>query len=116
MDYIIRKFDVEIGQLTVEYAGKWVYAVDLPIEDGAFPTGERLEEVIQSVAPVWLLQRQNALAQTPANAEVIQALVQPFSTPVISQEQDAAAREAVLESDRAFITDVVNAILTAKGL
>lgn len=116
MDYVIKSFNEEIGQLTVEYNGQWVYAVDLPIENGAFPVGERLEEVIQGVAPVWLLERKNALAQNPANADVIRALVQATAATEVSQEQEAAAREAILESDRAFITDVVNGILTAKGL
>jgi hypothetical protein len=78
MDYIIRNFDKENGQITVEYAGKWTYAIDLPVEDNAFPVGEKLEEVIQNMAPVWLLERQTALASQPQNADVIEALVQPY--------------------------------------
>jgi hypothetical protein len=77
MQYIIRSFDRNLGQITVEYAGKWTYAIDLPIENGAFPVGDRLEEVIQNVAPNWLAEREVALATMPSNAEVIQALVQP---------------------------------------
>lgn len=91
MDYIIRNFDATNGQITVEYAGKWTYAIDLPIENNAFPVGEKLEEVIQNMAPVWLVARQNLLAATPTNADVIQALVQPIiqeePTPQVSENQ-----------------------------
>jgi hypothetical protein len=78
MQYIIRHFNQEMGQLTVEYAGEWVYAVDLPIENNAFPVGEKLEEVIQNMAPVWQQERKTLLSQAPLNADIIQALVQPY--------------------------------------
>lgn len=78
MDYIIRSFNKENGQITVEYAGKWTYAIDLPVENNAFPIGERLEEIIQSMAPVWLVERQALLSANPQNAEIIEALVQPL--------------------------------------
>jgi len=78
MEYIIRSFDKENGQINVEYAGKWTYAIDLPIENNAFPVGDRLEEIIQGMAPVWLVERQTALASNPQNADVIEALVQPY--------------------------------------
>jgi hypothetical protein len=119
MDYIIRNFDVANGQLTIEYGGKWTYAVDLPIEDGAFPIGDRLEEIIQSMAPVWVEERSNALAQTPANVDAIQALVQPYPVEPIDEsalQSQAARAEEQLESDTTFITQIVNDILAAKGL
>jgi len=119
MDYIIRNFDAINGQLTVEYAGKWTYAVDLPIEGGAFPVGERLEEIIQSMAPVWLVERQNSLANTPANVDVIQTLVQPYPTPDTTELPIHAQTEFEqnqLESDTNFITQIVNDILASKGL
>jgi hypothetical protein len=111
MDYIIRNFDVAKGQLTVEYDGKWTYAVDLPIEDGAFPIGERLEEVIQGMAPIWLTERQAALAGNPANVEVIQALVQP-----LPEENNVTLNDSFVDGDIEFIKDIVNEVLTAKGL
>lgn len=119
MDYIIRRFDAANGQLTVEYGGKWVYAVDLPIENGAFPIGERLEEIIQSMAPVWAEERSNALAQTPGNVDAIQALVQPYPVPEENPEtiqQQEQEQQAQLESDTAFITQIVTDILASKGL
>lgn len=119
MQYIIRNFDVTNGQLTVEYDGKWTYSVDLPIEDGAFPVGERLEEIIQSMAPVWLAERQISLASNPVNTDVIQALVQPYTTPEtteLSIHEQTEFEQNQLESDTNFITQIVNDILASKGL
>lgn len=126
MDYIIRNFNQETGQLNVEYAGKWVYAVDLPIENGEFPTGDKLEEIIQSVAPVWLVEREAALSSTTttnASAAIIAALVQPYpepevvDTPVAAEFQPASVGNSnTMESDIAFIKEVVNEVLAAKGL
>jgi len=109
MEYIIRKFNPEQGQIVVEYAGKWTYAIDLAVEDGNFPTGEKLEEAIQSMAPVWLVERKAALA-TVSNAQEIEALVQPLPPTPTS---DPAV---ISESDVAFITQIVNDILVDKGL
>lgn len=126
MDYIIRNFNQETGQLNVEYGGKWVYAVDLPIENGEFPTGDKLEEIIQSVAPVWLVEREAALSSTTttnASAAIIAALVQPYpepevvDTPVAAEFQPASVGNSnTMESDIAFIKEVVNEVLAAKGL
>jgi hypothetical protein len=119
MDYIIRTFDANSGQITVEYAGKWTYAIDLPIEDGAFPVGERLEEIIQSMAPTWMAEREAVLTQTPANIDVIQALIQPYPVQPVDEsalQAQAARAEEQLESDTTFITQIVNDILAAKGL
>jgi len=114
MDYIIRSFDAKRGQITVEYASKWTYVVDLPVENGAFPIGEKLEQVIQNMAPVWLVEREASLVNTPANVEYIQALVQPL--PSQETEANISIKETIRQSDAAFITEVVNDILTAKGL
>jgi hypothetical protein len=115
MQYIIRNFDESKGQLTVEYANKWTYAVDLPVENGAFPVGEKLEELIQGVAPVWQVERETMLAVTPANAEIIRALVQPLPVQEPS-EVPFSFQETALESDIAFIKEIVNEVLIDKGL
>lgn len=114
MQYIIRNFDVKSGQITVEYGGKWTFGVDLPVENGSFPVGDRLEEIIQSMAPNWLAEREASLASTPANADVIQALVQPL--PAVERIVAPTLSETALESDVEFIKDVINEVLTAKGL
>lgn len=118
MQYIIRSFDAQSGQITVEYDGKWTYAIDLPIEDNQFPTGEKLESIISGMYPAWLVERQTQLAANPANAEIIQALVQPFPQ---QAEQEAPSfmtplNESAMESDVAFISEIVNEVLAAKGL
>jgi hypothetical protein len=101
MEYIIRNFDQTNGQITVEYAGKWTYAIDLPVENGALPIGEKLEEIIQGMAPNWLLERQASLETTPQNADVIQALVQPIPEPVIVQITEEN-KNAAMWADLAF--------------
>lgn len=119
MNYIIRQFDKQSGQITVEYDGKWTFAIDLPIEDGAFPVGERLEEVIQGIAPTWLAERQQLLATTPLNADVIEGLVQPLPE-VVSDipaiQNQSGIQQEQLDSDIAFITEIINDILASKGL
>ena len=119
MDYIIRSFDEKNGQITVEYAGKWTYAIDLTVENGAFPIGEKLEEVIQGMAPTWLVERQQSLETTPLNSDVIRALVQPLPEVTIEvggiQDQRNSQQEQ-LESDTAFLTQLITDILASKGL
>lgn len=114
MQYVIRSFNAATGQITVEYDGKWTYAIDLPVEDGAFPVGDRLEEIIQGMAPVWLAERVASLAATPANADAIQALVQPL--PAVEKLITPTLSETALESDVEFIKEVVTEVLAAKGL
>lgn len=114
MQYIIRSFNETTGQIVVEYDGQWTYAIDLPIEDGAFPIGERLEEIIQGMAPVWLAERLTSLAATPMNADVVSALVQPL--PAVEEIVAPTLSETALESDVAFIKEVVTEVLAAKGL
>jgi hypothetical protein len=116
MQYIIRSFNVEQGQITVEYDSKWVYAIDLPVEDGAFPVGERLEEIIQGMAPTWLVERQSSLAITPANTDAIQALVQPFPVPDAIDPRKIMFSETANNADVEFIKEVINEVLLAKGL
>jgi len=99
----------------VEYAGKWTYAIDLPIEDGKFPTGEKLEEVIQSMAPVWLIERKNAL-EIANNAHEIEALVQPLPVTLPTPAEPAIPANTVNASDIAFINQLIDDALSAKGL
>ena len=81
MDYKITAVDTAIGQLTVMFvdsAGAAVatFAVDVPIVDGAFITGDRLEAEIQQRAPVWLLERTTAIS-TVSNLAHLESLVDP---------------------------------------
>lgn len=118
MQYVIRSFDASLGQITVEYDNQWVYTIDLPIEDNQFPVGEQLEAVIQGMYPSWLVERQQKLAANPTNGEVIQAQVQPFPQPVAQEASSfmTPLNESAMESDIAFISEIVNEVLAAKGL
>ena len=79
MDYRIIAADATIGQIQVMYsnAGEDIaaYAIDVPVINGAFLTGDALAEEIQRRAPVWLLERK-AEVSTATGFSEIQALVQ----------------------------------------
>lgn len=78
MDYRIIAADATIGQIQVTYsnAGEDIatYAIDVPVVDGAFLTGDALAEEIQRRAPVWLLERKAEVAAA-TGWDAIQALV-----------------------------------------
>ena len=90
MDYRIIAADATIGQIQVTYsnAGDDVatYAIDVPVVDGAFLTGDALAEEIQRRAPVWLLERKTEVAAA-TGFDQINALVQtpPAAPTSISQ-------------------------------
>lgn len=79
MDYKIIAVDTAIGQLSVAFldsngATVAIYAVDVPIVDGNFITGEALEAEIQQRAPVWLMERTAAI-NTVTNLAHLESLV-----------------------------------------
>ena len=92
MDYKITAVDTAIGQITVMFVDSTggelaKYAVDVPIENGSFITGDRLEAEIQQRAPVWLLERTAAIS-TVSNIAHLASLVDPdyvVSVPVVKQ-------------------------------
>ena len=79
MDYRIIAADATIGQIQVTYsnAGEDIatYAIDVPVVNGAFLTGNALAEEIQRRAPVWLLERKTEVA-VATGFDQINALVQ----------------------------------------
>lgn len=79
MDYRIIAADATIGQIQVTYsnAGEDIatYAIDVPVVNGAFLTGDALAEEIQRRAPVWLLERKTEVAAA-TGFDQINALVQ----------------------------------------
>jgi len=84
MDYRIVAADAAIGQIQVTYsnAGEDIatYAIDVPVVNGAFLTGDALAEEIQRRAPVWLLERKAEVASAAGFDEII-SLVQPPPPP-----------------------------------
>jgi hypothetical protein len=78
MDYRIIAANAEFGQIQVTYSKAGVdiatYAIDVPIVNGAYITGEVLEQEIQSRAPVWLVERKEMVAAAN-NFDVIMSQV-----------------------------------------
>lgn len=109
MDYKIIRANASIGQIEVEYsqAGKvcGVYAIDVPIVDGAFLTGEELDASIRLQAPTWVIQREQELA-TATGFEQIEALVE---TP--TQEQIEFQENSAMWAQVAFEQQVAKALV-----
>jgi hypothetical protein len=80
MDYRIIAAYAATGQIQVTYSTEGediaTYAIDVPIVDGAFLTGDALAAEIQLRAPVWLLERK-AEVSTAIGFDEINALVEP---------------------------------------
>jgi len=92
MDYQIIRATPEIGQIEVLYkeGGKPVgaYAIDVPVVDGAFLTGDALHEEIMHRAPVWVNQREQEVATATGFDQII-SLVQPLEQDQPTSEQQA---------------------------
>lgn len=100
MEFKIIRATAQIGQIEVEYTkdGSFVgvYAIDVPIVEGQFLTGEALTAEILLRAPSWETQRKAEIAGATNFAE-IEALVQePEPTPYdIDEEANARMWEQV---------------------
>jgi len=79
MEYRIIAADATHGQIQVTYSENGsdiaTYPIDVPIEDGKYITGDKLDAEIQSRAPIWLMQRR-ALASAAEDFHHIVAMVQ----------------------------------------
>lgn len=82
MDYKIIAADAVHGQIQVTYSSEGVeiatYAIDVPIVDGKYITGEKLDAEIRIREPSWLLERRT-MAAIAEDFHLIAELVQ---TPV----------------------------------
>lgn len=94
MDYRITRAISEIGQIEVTYThdGKDVatYALDVPVVDGAFLTGDALDAEIRHRAPTWLIEREQQV-KTAAGFDQIAALVQEAPAQQVDSEAQANA-------------------------
>jgi hypothetical protein len=92
MDYKIIRAHEEIGQIEVAYLNGsdvvGIYAIDVPVENGAFIVGQQLEDLIQLQAPVWLTQRQSNVAAA-SNFHQIQSLVEELPAPLRDPQAEA---------------------------
>lgn len=94
MDYQIIRAVPEIGQIEVLYKQDnkpvGVYAIDVPVIDGAFLTGEALHEEIMHRAPTWVNQREQEVSLA-SGFDTIIALVQPLAVDEPTSEAQANA-------------------------
>jgi hypothetical protein len=75
MKYKIISADEVLGQINVTYFSDkdepvGTYSIDIPIIDGVFITGPSLEEIIQSRAPTWMLERTSAVNEASNFSEI----------------------------------------------
>ena len=94
MEYQIIRATPEIGQIEVLYKEGdkpvGVYAIDVPVMDGAFLTGDALHAEIMHRAPTWVNQREQEVA-TATGFDQIVSLVQPLEQEQPTSEQQANA-------------------------
>jgi hypothetical protein len=101
LNYKIRRFDANFGQISVEYFSedgsyKQEYAIDLPIkDDNTYPVGDELLALIVSMAPTWHYERTQKIHAGVSNSAAIQNLVEPH--PVPAQQIEEPSEEIVPE-------------------
>jgi hypothetical protein len=62
MKYKIKNFDVENGQLIIEFNNMVTYSFDIPIdENNNIPIKEELHKYIKNLMPSWYFERINKL-------------------------------------------------------
>jgi hypothetical protein len=115
MDYKIIATDASIGQIQVAYEkdGKFIatYAIDVPIVDGVFITGDVLDAEIKHRAPNWLTQREQDVAQA-GNFSEIEALIQQ---PIVTQGDPETIENAQMWQQIHFEKQVA-AVLVKLGI
>lgn len=98
MDYQVIRATPKLGQIEVLYkdGGKpvGVFAIDVPVVDGAFLTGDALHAEIMHRAPTWVNQREQEVAAA-TGFDTIVALVQPL--PVNALAEDTLANMEMWE-------------------
>jgi hypothetical protein len=103
LNYKIRKFDIDFGQISVEYFSddglySQEYSIDLPIKsDNTYPIGVELEEIINNVAPNFNYDRIIKINAGVSNASDIQNLVEPYPVPTPVQQIEEPSEEVVPE-------------------
>lgn len=106
MNYRIIAADAALGQINVTYFNDkdepiGTYVIDVPVIDGAFITGTALEELIQSRAPTWVLERTNEITTADNFSEIVSLV----DTSYVSAQ--AAESAAVTETPKIKITTTV---------
>lgn len=83
------------GQIEVAYfdgekhLGTW--AIDVPVQDDQFLTGDSLDSEIMHRAPTWAIEREASVAAA-SGFDQIEAMVQELPQPTVGPEIDATAQ------------------------
>ena len=100
MQYKILSFDESLGQVVVEYsdaAGPVArYAMDLPIVNGQFISGQELDDELNRRAPTYIAERRDQLAVV-SNAADIAALVTATPAEVITPTLETVKAAKLLQ-------------------
>jgi hypothetical protein len=95
MNYIIKHFIEETGQIVVSF-GEHIFYIDAPItQDGLYSTGEDLDAYIKGFAPTDFLNRKEKIAAGIANSAALKALeTEPLPTQAQKAQQAQLDEEA----------------------
>lgn len=117
--YKVIGFNENSGQLIIEFAiGMLPLAVDVPIKDGLYITGEELDNFIQGFIPVEHITRSEIINAGIPNASELKKLVSDsdIALPtVLTPEQVQADENAKMWADLKFEQDVA-AVLVKLGV
>jgi hypothetical protein len=84
MEYQIISFNRETGSIEVLYRKNdkvlGIWNIDIPIENGNYISGAKLETRILAQYPSWVLERADQIAAGIANEAEIAALVVPLNS------------------------------------
>jgi hypothetical protein len=98
MEYQIISANAESGQIEVLYKENGltlaIYAIDVPVVDGAFLTKVELDAEIQHRAPTWLSQRKQEIQGATGFSEIAELVVVP-----------------VVEAQTEFVTERANQVM-----
>jgi hypothetical protein len=114
--YKVLDFNETSGQLIIQVAQELApLAIDIPLKDGLYITGDELDNYIKGFIPVEFIERQLKINQGVANASELRALVQKtevIEPPTIKPpEQIQADANAEMWRQLNFERDVVKVLV-----
>jgi hypothetical protein len=113
MNYVIKHFIEETGQIVVSFGGH-IFSIDVPLtQDGLYVTGEELDTCIKGFAPTDFINRKEKIATGIANSAALKALE---TEPLLTQVQQAQQIQSAEDAKAAEIEKFVKAALIKLGV
>jgi Glu-tRNA(Gln) amidotransferase subunit E-like FAD-binding protein len=114
MKYTIIDFNEEIGQISVNYTEEnLTIGIDLPTNNGLYPEGEELNQLILNSYPYWYVEKRNQ-AKTISNKQAIKDLVKPLfednQAPPNDFEQELEKEALLREEIETIVKQVLQGI------